>query len=709
MGLGMDVGRRDSPRRTRWIAGLVAAALVAILAVPTAASAGVAGGTPAGDCQPFTDEPCLLPFPNNLYTKPDKNSKTGLSVDLPQAAMPTNEAGDQMDVGPYNRNDGFSPGGMIVARVPGLDNPDALAQTNPIPLTDMSQAFKKRAPMVVIDEKTKKRKLIWAELDSNADGPENTTLIIHPGKNLDYGHTYAVAMRNLKDANGDKLDAPKWFEKLRDGKRLPPDERSQKSRYERIFKILKKAGIKRGNLYMAWDFTVASRKSLTQNLLHIRNAAFRGLGDDDLADSQVAGHAPRFKVKDVESNPDPGIASYVTGTFQVPCYLRDDGCPPGSTFNYASAKRYANPKKLDGNVAKAPFYCIIPTVASPANPARGSVYGHGLLGSGSQVESEDGVRALASEHNFILCATDWWGMSSGDVPYDIQALSDLNKFPAVVDRLQQGVLNTLFLSRLMRTDNGFASDPAFQKNGQSLLDTSHGYYYGLSQGGIMGGITTAVAPDFTQSVLGVNGMDYGGLLLQRSTDFTAYSLFLYGKAGSGGYPDTSIHPLLLDLMQQLWDRGEPDGYAARMTTDPLPKTPAHQVLMQTAYGDFQVSQYSAAVEARTIGAYGYQPALDIPPRGQDENLFYRIPTIPSDPYDGSAWVIWDSGPGHTLDPPTTNTAPEESETPPVNLDPHSDPRDTSAARTQVAEFLQPNGKVVDVCNGDPCHSHDYTP
>jgi hypothetical protein len=705
--MGMDVGRAESRRGRRGL-GLIAAALVAVVALPSTAFAGFQGAPPAGDCQPFSSEPCLLPFPNDLYTQPSKNSKTGLAVDLPQAAMPTTKAGDQVDVTPYDRNDGFSPGSSIVARVPGLDTPEALQQTNPAPLTDMSQAFKKKAPIVVIDEKTKKRQLIWAELDSNADGPESTTLLIHPGQNLSYGHTYAVAMRNLKDSNGDKLAAPKWFEKLRDGKPLPSDERSQKSRYDHIFKVLKNADIKRGNLYMAWDFTVASRASLTQNLLHIRNAAFTGLGDTNLADGKVTGHAPRFKVENVESNPNPGIAEYVTGTFKVPCYLQADGCPPGSTFNYASSDRYANPKRVEGNVAKAPFYCIVPTVATPADPARGSLYGHGLLGSGSEIQS-DSQENLAIEHNFIICATDWWGMSSGDIPYDISALSDINKFPAVVDRLQQGVLNTLFLSRLMRTDDGLASDPAFQKNGQSLLDTSNGYYYGNSQGGIMGGITTAVAPDFTHAVLGVTGMDYGGLLLQRSTDFSAYSLFLYGKAGSGGYPDTSIHPLLLDLMQQLWDRGEPDGYATRMTSDPLPKTPAHTVLMQTAYGDHQVSQYSAAVEARTIGAKSHQPALDIPPRGQDKNLFYKVPAIPSYPYNGSAWSIWDSGPGHTLPPPTTNTAPVESDTPPINLDPHEDPRDTPEARTQISDFLQPGGKVVDTCNGYPCHSYDFTP
>ena len=62
-------------------------------------------------------------------------------------------------------------------------------------------------------------------------------------------------------------------------------------------------------------------------------------------------------------------------------------------------------------------------------------------------------------------------------------------------------------------------------------------------------------------------------------------------------------------MQMLWDRGEPDGYADRMTSDPLPDTPAHQVLMNNALGDHQVTNYQSEVEARTIGAYAHWPAL----------------------------------------------------------------------------------------------------
>ena len=60
-------------------------------------------------------------------------------------------------------------------------------------------------------------------------------------------------------------------------------------------------------------------------------------------------------------------------------------------------------------------------------------------------------------------------------------------------------------------------------------------------------------------------------------------------------------------MQLLWDRGEADGYAQHMTSDPLPQHAGAQVLLQAAFGDHQVSNVTAEVEARTIGANIYEP------------------------------------------------------------------------------------------------------
>ena len=693
--------------RTRVGTGRRFAGVIAIVAA-TAAVVAPRGSASIVTCQPFLDdEPCLQPFPNNLFTK-KANTPTGRRVKLPADAMPTNTEGAQVDPAEWNRNDGFSPGSMITVKVPGLDTPQALENTGPVPLDDISQYKRKRAPVVLIDQKSGKRRPIWVELDSNADTPEDTNLLIHPAVNLKYKHRYVVALRGLEDAAGNAIEAPRWFELLRDGGRLPGELKDQKKRYRGIFHALKRAGIKRnGALYEAWNFTVASRRDRSARLLEIRDDAFGQLGDDDLSDVEVDGSAPEFEVTAVEDftqAENPQLLRIVRGTFQVPCYLDENGCPPGAGFNYASTKRNALPTRIAGNTDMANFVCVVPRAAQ-SQPARASLYGHGLLGSAGEVDAGN-IQDMAAEHDFVFCATDSIGMSEEDVPYDVTALQDLNKFPPAVDRLQQGALNTQFLGRLMIHPQGLSTDPAFRANGSPLIDTSHLYYDGNSQGGITGGMNTAIAPDFTRAVLGVPAQNYGGMLLQRSSDFPPFATFLYGQAPGGGYSDDSVHPLVLTLASQLWDRGEANGYAANMTSNPLPGTPEHTVLMHVAYGDFQVSQYAAAVEARTIGARSYQPALDLPAREQDANLFFKVPAIEQFPFEGSGIVIWDSGPGFNAPPPLTNTAPEE---PQFGEDPHSQPRSTVAAREQKSEFLKPDGAIVDVCNGAPCHTDVFTP
>ena len=673
--------------------GATVLALAGGLTTLLASAAGAAGPkTPAADCQPFGKTPCLLPFPNNLFTKRDRSTPTGLRVQLPANAMPVNTKGQRISVSQYDRNDGFSPGSAMIVHVPGLDNAKAFARTGAVGLLNMQQAFAKNQPIVVIDEATGRRQLIYSQLDANASTPQATNLMILPGQELTEGHTYVVALRQLRDARGQLIAAPAWFEKLRDNLPLPANERSQRSRYARIFAALKGAGIARGDLYEAWDFTVGSEKSLTSRLLSIRNNAFAQLGDNDLADGKVQGHAPSYAITSTSSL-SPQLRD-VQGTFQVPCYLITCGDTATTGFHYSSSKPDALPAQIPGNAATASFECIVPTSASPAHPARISIYGHGLFESHTLVTAQY-VEELATSYNTVFCGTDWWGLAAADESFDATIVANLNLFPVLTDRLQQGVLNTLFLGRLMLNPQGFASNPAFQSGGHPVIDTSQLYYDGNSAGGIEGGVATAVSPDFRRAVLGVTGIDYGNLLVQRSTDFTPLKAIL-----EKAYPGQSLYPVLTDLIQQLWDRGDPDGYAPQMTSNPLPDTPSHTVLMQIAYGDFQVSMYAGAAEARTIGASAYEPALD-PARARDHNLFYGIPAIGHYPFGGSAIEIWDSGPGRVQPPPVGNIPPAAG---PNNADPHFDPRYTPAAQQQISDFLAPGGSVVDVCGGKPCHS-----
>ena len=69
---------------------------------------------------------------------------------------------------------------------------------------------------------------------------------------------------------------------------------------------------------------------------------------------------------------------------------------------------------------------------------------------------------MANEHNFVFCATKWIGMSNDDIANAVGILQNLSNFPTLTDRLQQAMLNQLFLARLMIHPQGFVSDPAFQ-------------------------------------------------------------------------------------------------------------------------------------------------------------------------------------------------------------------------------------------------------
>jgi hypothetical protein len=663
---------------------------------------------------------CLFPFPSDHYTVSDASTPTGLRVSLSIDSTPANKDGVHIDPAGINTSDGFSPGESIVTRIPGLDNPQAFQNTGAVPVTDMDRAFDANQPIVLIDAATGQRQLIWSELDSTASSAGNTDLIIRPGRNLIEGHRYIVALRNLKDASGATIPAPPGFALYRDGVQTNDSAIEQRrAHFDEILSKLQGAGIDRASLYDAWDFTVASTPNLTQRMLSIRDRGLADLGDTSPGNGTMEGDAPDFQVTGITDFPTAtghGVENIreVTGTYQVPCFL-SSGCSdsggayvPGGHFDLNS-----DGVPVQHGTMTARFTCNIPrsavTETSPGvfdvdHQVRPSMYGHGLFGDYTEVHTAN-VRELGTDEGVLTCASDFTGMMEDDVGTAINALQDLSKFQPLPDGLQQGFLNFIYLGRLLMLPDGFSSDDAFKFSGNSVIDHDDGlYYYGNSQGGIAGGALTAVEPDITRTVLYVPGMNYS-TLLTRSVDFDEYAAILYPS-----YPNESERPLLLAMIQLMWDRGEPDGYANHMTGDPLPNTPAHHVLIEMAYGDHQVSNVSTEVEARTIGAPLRNPTLDPGRTPGYVNFFAQIPTLdlPADE-DGNGMFVWDIGPkrddgvGGVLgtDPaPITNTAPDDS----FGVDPHDTVINTSPdIRHQIAEFLKPDGKIIDVCTTPTAH------
>ncbi len=681
---------------------------------------------------------CLAPFPNDFYTREDEGSTTGKRLDLDPDSTPANSSeGKHIAVNVLNQSDGFSPGPLLSVRIPGMDNQAAFDQSGIVSIKEMSAAYAPAQPVVLIDAATGERQLIWAELDSQATTDADRNLIIRPAKNLTNGHRYIVAIRNMKDSSGDPIQAPAAFRLYRDTDRTGDNRiESRRAHFESIFKTLGDAGIQRKSLYLAWDFTVASTENITGRMLSIRDRAFAGLGDTNLTDGVVQGDAPAYHIDSVtdytgnHTGAGTEDVRVVKGTVTVPCFLNQAGCPSGSTFDLDSDQM---PIRSEGNTMQARFSCNIPrsVVGDGAGggddtqfhqTARPSLYGHGLFGSINEVTSRN-IRQLGVENNVLVCGSDWVGMADQDIGSAINALLDLSKFPALPDRLQQGFLNFLFLGRLMIHPDGFAADPAFKVDGHSVIDTSDLFYYGNSQGGIAGGALTAVATDFTRSVLYVPGMNYS-MLLTRSTDFEDYKSILYPA-----YQNELERPSIFALMQSMWDRGEPNGYANNMTSNPLPNTPAHHVMIEMSYGDHQVANVATEVEARTIGAPLRTPTIDADRAATGLiEPFYGHDTLgdlAGPAADGNAYFVWDIGPQRLqedpegsgnmklfgTDPaPLPNTPPVtgESDTPlgeTSGIDPHDTVIEESPLiRKQIADFLKTDGKVTNPCGLNPCYA-----
>ena len=375
----------------------------------------------------------------------------------------------------------------------------------------------------------------------------------------------------------------------------------RRGHFERIFETLRKAGIERRDLYLAWDFTVASDQSITGRALHMRDDAFGSLGDTNLADLAVAGQAPRFQVTQVETfTPEQNaqLARRVRGTVSVPCYL-EPNCAPGSRFQLDSRGLPTSNGTWDAN-----FDCIIPRLRGRRGlVARSSVAlrawavrpgGRGRLERPARARQHLQLRPLRHRRDRNVAGRPWNGVPDHE---------RREQLPEARGPVAAGTAERARSRARDDPSRGLGSHLAFRVGSTSVIDTSRLYYDGNSQGGIMGGASPRRARLHAGRAGGArHEVLAAGPAVGRLRPFAA---LLYPN-----YPDELVRPLILTLVQMLWDRGEPNGYANRMTTNPLPDTPPHRVLLNRRLGDHQVTNFAADVEARTIGASAHVPILD---------------------------------------------------------------------------------------------------
>ncbi len=552
---------------------------------------------------------------------------------------------------PWSKADGFSAGAALLTFLPG-----ATASGLATPL-DPRSSLDADSPTVLLDAVTNERVPHYAEIDHAQGESDQRSFIVRPVVPLVDGHRYIVAIRKVRSATAEILPSPA-FKALRDLETSSePSIEARRGLYEDIFGRLAAANVPRGELQLAWDFTTASRENVTGWLLHMRDEALGIAGD--------AG--PAYRIESVDETLDPEhVAFRINGQMTVPFYLDKPG--PGASLIFgANGQPTPNPAQPTYDV---PFEMLIPKSAL-TTPAPLLQYGHGLLGSRSQIEAEN-FRKLISDKNYAIFGTDLVGMAEdGDGVHisDTLASGHIEQIATVFDRLHQGVLNSLLAMRMMK--NAFAKDAKYGK----YLDATQRYYHGISQGGISGGVYVATSTDVERGVLEVMGQPYT-LLLYRSVDFNLFFTVLRAT-----YPDTRDQQLVLALTQMLWDRVEPSGYTKYMHGG-LPNTPSHEVLMRAALGDHQVTTFGAQIMARAVGAKHLDTGL-----GDVFGLEKTAETT-----TGSVFTEYDFG----LPPVPLCNIPMSA-----CADPHGLVRKLQSAEDQLDRFLRTGNGVV-FCDGKVC-------
>lgn len=684
----------------------------AYLGTPPAATSPVCGLAidPNPQCDFLIEERCVLPYPSSFFTHPDPTTPTGLRIGYPADALPQNNNGVHIDPTDWNTLDGFSPGPMILALFPDTGFPvDVGPGSNVAFYTNYARSLDADHPIVLMNFQNGDRVVHFAELDANTTDVTRRALIVRPGRRLDDATRYIVAFRNLTDTQGTPIKPRLAFRAIRDhvtdaeiaaacGAACAARMQSRSLLLEPDLQRLAANGIDTSELILAWDFTTASSSALTDWIRSVRDQAF-ALG------------TPSFTVTNVDDGPggtgrNANIYRRVTGTFQAPLFMTADA--PGSRLNLVNGVPAQN------GYGTIPFVVDIPRVAinvgGTPQPARPTLWGHGLLGSRTQITA---LSQLAQTYDFVVGGVDMQGMSSADVNTVISTIQDASLFHFIPERLHQGFLNHLLLGRLFLDGaNGFNSDPAFQFAGVPLIDTTEVYYSGGSQGGIFGVAIMSIAEDFKRGFLAVPAANYS-TLLNRSVDFNPFLTLQHVS-----YPDLLDEQIVIALIQQLWDRAEPQGYmdhlvAGDLSTPPVP----HKVLIHMATYDSEVSNVATEIMVRSLGITQVNPPhrhfFDIPEADApfDDSAFMEINperkrcNVPGGgPSPGATCTTDADCPGagdpadHTFCDP--DIPPLGNQPPPYNNGNHGSTGSTNAG-AQINEFLKPNGQVFQFCPA-PC-------
>jgi hypothetical protein len=543
------------------------------------------------DCNPLsTADECFLPYPSLVYTV-EAETSTGLRLDYEVEDYHSPDGDLPVDPAMFDFADGVSPVSPILVNF-GVDIDAAYLSG----WGAQEATVQPGATIALIHAETGEAIPLLTEMDQNnrddADYDGRHPLILRPLAPMELGARYLVLLTDdLTDSDGMSLTSPDVFVALRDG--ILTDDATvegMRERYEGLFATAEASGWAREDLLLAWDFQVASSEFVLGPIRSMRSQAL------DLIEAQGVA----FSIDSVEVDPNENVAWLVKGHFVPPDFLTEDN---------ALERADDGSIVLQDDWAEADFTLVIPPQGRTEGNLPLVVIGHGLFGTGEWMldsgTAEALTQPLAAELGAALIATNWIGLSGGDIELIIsEVLTDMSRITVVTDRLVQSHINTLALVELALDDL-----PAAPEIGREietpLLDPERVYYYGISLGGIQGASQTAISPRIKRAVLAVPGSGWSHMI-QRSTQFADLDTLIDIM-----YPDPMTQNLFLAALQTYFDFSDPSSLGTLLDDDPdYPDAEPKLVVLQEAIGDCQVPNLATDLLARTLGASHLEEATD---------------------------------------------------------------------------------------------------
>jgi len=599
----------------------------------------------ATECNPIAAEwDCMLPFPSDYWATEDNTQNTGLKVHVSDEALPKTKDGAILNLPARYPSDGFSCAPHIAVALPAEIDASGLVSA----YGDISASTTLTHQTLILDTQTG----LFVEHFSEFFGNKTQSLAIHPLELLAYNRRYIVVVQDMTDMEGQEIEAPEIFGKLREGGVLNESHPELEEHYQtRIFPLLEEAGLTRDTLLLAWDFTTRSSEDATGDALHMRRLMLEALDKTP----------PPVEITKVEENPNEDIARRIEGIITVPSFLETIDAE-GKVLRDSEGL-----PRIDGTM-DLPFILIIPhSVLESQEPARLLQFGHGFFANRSEVDGGF-VTPFAAETGMMVIGVDWVGMATDDINLVLERLSsDPEKALDFTRRTSQGILNIVAVTRAAQTT--LLELPEVQIDGVPLYDPNQIYFYGLSQGHILGGVFAALTPDLDRVVLSSGGGNFS-LIMSRAMPFAGFRIVLDMTIDDpmGSEKFVALGLTATDLI-------DPISYA---NLPPLPGRPENPtMLIHSGLADSSVPHLGAIFQARSLGIPQLEPV---------DSLSHGLESVPG-PTSGSALVLFD----FDEEMPEPRTLKQN--------DVHEAVRRLPAAIEQINRYFRPDGLIEVTCDG----------